>query len=122
MSNILIVDDSMTMRQMVNFTLSSAGHAVTEAANTDEALLNAGKQRFDLVISDVNMPGRSGIELVTELRKLAEYKFVPIILLTTESQPEMKSKGRAAGATGWIVKPFDPEALLGVLRKVLPSQ
>jgi two-component system chemotaxis response regulator CheY len=121
-SNILIVDDSMTMRQMVNFTLSSAGHAVTEAGNTDEALLNAGKQRFDLVISDVNMPGRSGIELVAELRKLEAYKFVPIILLTTESQPEMKSKGRAAGATGWIVKPFDPEALLGVLRKVLPAQ
>jgi two-component system chemotaxis response regulator CheY len=120
-SNILIVDDSMTMRQMVNFTLSSAGHSVTEAGNTDDALLNAQKQRFDLVISDVNMPGRSGIELVTELRKLADYKFVPIILLTTESQPEMKSKGRAAGATGWIVKPFDPEALLGVLRKVLPG-
>jgi two-component system, chemotaxis family, chemotaxis protein CheY len=120
-SNILIVDDSMTMRQMVNFTLSSAGHSVTEAGNTDDALLTAQKQRFDLVISDVNMPGRSGIELVAELRKLADYKFVPIILLTTESQPEMKSKGRAAGATGWIVKPFDPEALLGVLRKVLPA-
>jgi two-component system chemotaxis response regulator CheY len=120
-SNILIVDDSLTMRQMVNFTLSSAGHAVTEAADAEEALQCAGKQRFDLVISDVNMPGRSGIELVAELRKLAEYKFTPIILLTTESQPEMKSKGRAAGATGWIVKPFDPEALLGVLRKVLPA-
>ena len=121
MSNILIVDDSMTMRQMVNFTLSSAGHTVTEASNTDEALLSAQKQRYDLVISDVNMPGRTGIELVAELRKLADYKFVPIILLTTESQPEMKSKGRAAGATGWIVKPFDPEALLDVLRKVLPT-
>jgi two-component system chemotaxis response regulator CheY len=120
-SNILIVDDSMTMRQMVNFTLASAGHSVTEAGNADEALLHAQKQRYDLVISDVNMPGRSGIELVAELRKLAEYKFVPIILLTTESQPEMKSKGRAVGATGWIVKPFDPEALLGVLRKVLPT-
>jgi two-component system chemotaxis response regulator CheY len=120
-SNILIVDDSMTMRQMVNFTLASAGHTVTEAGSTDDALLNAQKQRFDLVISDVNMPGRSGIELVAELRKLADYKFVPIILLTTESQPEMKSKGRAAGATGWIVKPFDPEQLLGVLRKVLPA-
>lgn len=121
MSNILIVDDSLTMRQMVNFTLSSAGHAVTEAGDTEEAIAAARGKRFDLVISDVNMPGRSGIELVAELRTLAEYKFVPIILLTTESQPEMKSKGRAAGATGWIVKPFDPEALLGVLRKVLPA-
>ena len=121
MSNILIVDDSMTMRQMVNFTLTSAGHVVTEAGNADEALLTAQSNRYDLVISDVNMPGRSGIELVAELRTLAAYKFVPIILLTTESQPEMKSKGRAAGATGWIVKPFDPEALLGVLRKVLPA-
>ena len=118
MSNILIVDDSMTMRQMVNFTLSSAGHTVTEAANTDEALLNAQKQRFDLVISDVNMPGKSGIELVGELRKLAAYKFVPIILLTTESQPEMKSKGRAAGATGWIVKPFDAEKLVAAVNRV----
>ncbi len=121
MANILVVDDSMTMRQMVNFTLASAGHTVIEAGNTDEALAHAQKQRFDLVISDVNMPGRSGIELVAELRKLPEYKFVPIILLTTESQPEMKSKGRAVGATGWIVKPFDPEALLNVLRKVLPA-
>jgi two-component system chemotaxis response regulator CheY len=120
-SNILIVDDSMTMRQMVNFTLASAGHKVTEAGNTDEALAQAQSQAFDLVISDVNMPGRTGIELVAELRKLPAYKFVPIILLTTESQPEMKSKGRAAGATGWIVKPFDPEALLNVLRKVLPA-
>ena len=121
MANILIIDDSMTMRQMVNFTISAAGHKVTEAANADEALQSARSQRFDLVISDVNMPGRSGIELVAELRKLPEYKFTPILLLTTESQPEMKNKGRAAGATGWIVKPFDPDALLNVLRKVLPA-
>ena len=121
MANILIVDDSMTMRQMVNFTIASAGHKVTEAGNADEALLAAQKERFDLVISDVNMPGRTGIELVAELRKIPDYKFTPILVLTTESQPEMKSKGRAAGATGWIVKPFDPEALLAVLRKVLPA-
>lgn len=121
MANILIVDDSMTMRQMVNFTISAAGHQVTEAANADDALQSAQSKRFDLVISDVNMPGRSGIELVAELRKLADYKFTPILLLTTESQPEMKNKGRAAGATGWIVKPFDPDALLNVLRKVLPA-
>jgi len=121
LANILIIDDSMTMRQMVNFTISAAGHKVTEAANADEALQSAQSQRFDLVISDVNMPGRSGIELVAELRKLPDYKFTPILLLTTESQPEMKNKGRAAGATGWIVKPFDPDALLSVLRKVLPA-
>jgi two-component system, chemotaxis family, chemotaxis protein CheY len=120
-ANILIVDDSMTMRQMVNFTISGAGHQVTEAVNADEALQNAQSKRFDLVISDVNMPGRTGIELVAELRKLPDYKFTPILLLTTESQPEMKNKGRAAGATGWIVKPFDPDALLNVLRKVLPA-
>jgi two-component system, chemotaxis family, chemotaxis protein CheY len=120
-ANILIVDDSMTMRQMVNFTISAAGHQVTEASNADEALKSAQDKRYDLVISDVNMPGRSGIELVAELRKLPDYKFTPILLLTTESQPEMKNKGRAAGATGWIVKPFDPDALLNVLRKVLPA-
>ena len=121
MSNILIVDDSMTMRQMVTFTLTSAGHKVAEACGADEALAHAQNQRFDLVISDVNMPGRSGIELVAELRRLPDYKFVPIILLTTESHPEMKSKGRTVGASGWIVKPFDPDALLGALRKVLPA-
>lgn len=118
MANILIVDDSMTMRQMVNFTISAAGHQVTEASNADEALKNAQDKRYDLVISDVNMPGRSGIELVAELRKLPDYKFTPILLLTTESQPEMKNKGRAAGATGWIVKPFDPVKLVDAVRRV----
>ena len=120
MALILTVDDSTTMRQMVNFTLSSAGHTVDEAANADEALALAGKRNFELIIADVNMPGRNGIELVRELRKLPGCRFTPILMLTTESEPELKQAGKEAGATGWIVKPFNPDTLLSVLKRVLP--
>jgi two-component system chemotaxis response regulator CheY len=121
MALILTVDDSTTMRQMVSFTLASAGHEVGEAANADDALAMAGSRRYELVIADVNMPGRNGIELVRELRKLPEYRFTPILMLTTESEPQLKQAGKAAGATGWIVKPFNPDTLLAVLRRVLPQ-
>ena len=120
MATIFIVDDSTTMRQMVNFTLSSAGHEVVEAMNVDEALKLAPSKKFDLVISDINMPGRSGIDLVRALRALPAFKQTPILMLTTESQPEMRDAGRAAGATGWIVKPFNPEGLMEMVNKVLP--
>lgn len=119
MATIFIVDDSVTMRQMINFTLSGAGHEVVEAANVDEALKLALARKIDLVISDVNMPGRSGIELVRALRALPAFKQTPILMLTTESQPEMRDAGRAAGATGWIVKPFNPEGLMEMVQKVL---
>ena len=119
MATIFIVDDSVTMRQMINFTLSGAGHEVVEAANVDEALKLALARKIDLVISDVNMPGRSGIELVRALRALPAFKQTPILMLTTESQPEMRDAGRAAGATGWIVKPFNPEGLKEMVQKVL---
>ena len=121
MALILTVDDSTTMRQMVSFTLSTAGHQVEEAGNTDEALALAGSKRFELVIADVNMPGRNGIELVRELRQLADYRFTPILMLTTESEGQLKAAGKAAGATGWIVKPFNPDVLLSVLQRVLPA-
>jgi two-component system chemotaxis response regulator CheY len=118
---ILTVDDSTTMRQMVSFTLSGVGHEVAEAANVDEALALVGEMQFELIIADVNMPGRNGIELVRELRQLPDYQFTPILMLTTVWQPELKHASKAAGATGWIIKPFDPDTLLSVLHRVLPN-
>ena len=119
MARILVVDDSTTMRQMVSFTLAEAGHEVTEAADGNLALVEAKGRRFDLVITDVNMPGMNGIDLVKCLRELPESKFTPILVLTTESGQDLKSRGREAGATGWIVKPFSPDVLIATLRKVL---
>jgi two-component system chemotaxis response regulator CheY len=119
MATILAVDDSTSMRQMVSFTLKGAGYDVREACDGSEALGIAKTQQFDLVLSDVNMPVMDGIQLVTELRKLSEYKFVPILMLTTESSGDTKMAGKKAGATGWIVKPFNPDQLLNTIKKVL---
>lgn len=119
MAKILAVDDSTSLRQMVSFTLKEAGHEVLEAADGVEALDIARNQATDLVISDVNMPRMDGISLVRELRDLPDYKFTPILLLTTESGDDKKQQGKAAGATGWLVKPFDPEALLTTIKRVL---
>lgn len=119
MANILAVDDSASMRQMVSFTLKGAGYQVQEASDGVEALKHAKSQKFDLVLSDVNMPNMNGIELVKELRQLADYKFVPVLMLTTESAGDMKTQGKQAGATGWIVKPFNPDQLLGTIKRVL---
>ena len=119
MANILIVDDSSSMRQMVSFTLKAAGHTVVDAADGNEGLAKAKSNQFDLIISDVNMPNRNGLELTEDLRALPNYKFVPILLLTTESAGDKKSEGKAAGATGWIIKPFNPETLNQTVGKVL---
>ena len=119
MATILAVDDSASMRQMVAFTLKSAGHDVTEACDGQDALNKAKGNKFSLVISDVNMPIMDGITLIKELRTLGDYKFTPILMLTTESTGEKKQEGKAAGATGWIVKPFNPEQLLATINKVL---
>jgi len=119
MAKILAVDDSASLRQMVSFTLKEAGHEVVEAADGVEALELARSAPADLVISDVNMPRMDGISLVRELRWLPEYKFTPILLLTTETSDAKKQEGKAAGATGWLVKPFDPEALLTTIKRVL---
>jgi two-component system chemotaxis response regulator CheY len=116
---ILAVDDSATMRQLLKMTLSRSGYEVVEAEDGAKALQKASAAIFDLVLSDINMPVMTGIELLRSLRKLAQYKFTPIVLVTTESQPEKKQEGKAAGATGWIVKPFEPEQLLAVVTKVL---
>ncbi|MCL2915179.1 response regulator [Shewanella corallii] len=119
MKKILAVDDSASMRQMVGFTLKTAGFDVTEACNGDEALKVAQQGQYDLVISDVNMPVMDGITLIRNLRDLPAYKFTPLLMLTTESGGDKKQEGRAAGATGWIVKPFNPDQLLATVRKVL---
>jgi two-component system chemotaxis response regulator CheY len=119
MANILAVDDSASMRQMVAFTLKGAGHQVTEAADGQQALNLAKAGKFDLVLSDVNMPNMDGITLARELRALPNFKFTPILMLTTESGLNKKQEGKAAGATGWIVKPFNPEQLLATIKKVV---
>jgi two-component system chemotaxis response regulator CheY len=119
MAKILAVDDSAAMRQMVGITLTGAGHQVEQAADGREALRLAGLGKYDLVITDVNMPNMDGITLVRELRGLASYKYVPLLVLTTEATAERKQAGKAAGATGWLVKPFNPERLLATIAKVL---
>ncbi len=119
MARILAVDDSPAMRQMVGLTLRSAGHEVEHAADGCEALQIAGRSKFDLIITDVNMPRMDGITLVRELRTLGAYKYVPLLVLTTEATAERKQAGKAAGATGWLVKPFNPERLLATIDKVL---
>ncbi|MBL8035980.1 MAG: response regulator [Nitrospira sp.] len=118
----LIVDDSPTMRQMVAFTLTKAGFAVVEAEHGKDAVnkvATAGK--MDIVVTDLNMPEMDGITLIKELRKLSAFKFTPILMLTTESALEKKQAGKEAGATGWLVKPFNPETLLKTIAKVLPA-
>ena len=107
------------MRQMVSFTLKGAGYDVIEAADGVEALNIARDKSVNLVITDVNMPNMDGISLIRELRNLPSYKFTPLLMLTTESSAEKKQQGKAAGATGWIVKPFNPDQLLGTVKKVL---
>ena len=119
MSTILAVDDSASMRQMVSFTLKAAGFTVTEAVDGVDALGKARSGKFDLVLTDVNMPQMDGISLIRELRALPNYKFTPILMLTTESGADKKSEGKSAGATGWIVKPFNPDQLLATIKKVL---
>ncbi len=119
MTRILAVDDSESMRKMVTFTLERAGFETEEAADGVEALDKAQKENFDLVITDINMPEMDGITLIRRLRSLPDYRFRPILTLTTEGSPEKKREGREAGATGWIVKPFDPDVLIQTIRKVL---
>ncbi len=116
---ILVVDDSVSIRQMVTFTLKGAGFETEEAADGKAALDKARTKAFDLVFTDQNMPVMDGLTLIRSLRGLNEYKRTPILMLTTEAGEDMKSKGREAGATGWLVKPFDPQKLLQVVAKVL---
>jgi two-component system, chemotaxis family, chemotaxis protein CheY len=118
-STILTVDDSASMRQMVGFTLRQAGYSVVEAPDGLEALAYARRHPVDLVLTDVHMPQMDGITLVRELRRIESYKHIPMLMLTTEAAQEKKVAGKQAGATGWLVKPFDPEKLLTTIAKVL---
>lgn len=117
---VLIVDDSASMRQLVEFTLKDAGYGVVAAINGRDAVgkVNSGS-KVDMVVTDLNMPEMDGLELIRQLRKLPAYKFTPIVMLTTESQESKKMEGKTAGASGWIVKPFKPEQLVGVVQKFL---
>ncbi len=116
---IITVDDSTSVRQMVSFTLKDAGYEVMEAVDGRDALSKLNGGQVHMVITDLNMPNLDGIGLIRELRANPNYKFTPIVMLTTESQDSKKQEGKAAGATGWIVKPFKPDQLLAVVKKVL---
>jgi two-component system chemotaxis response regulator CheY len=116
---IMTVDDSASVRQMVAFSLKQAGYDVLEAADGIEALQKMEDRRIDMILADLNMPKMNGIELIREVRMNSRFRFLPIVMLTTESQAAKKQEGKAAGATGWIVKPFRPEQLIGVVKKVL---
>lgn len=114
---IMIVDDSASMRQLVSFAIKGAGHDLIAADNGKDALAKLGRGPIDLFITDVNMPEMDGIELIKQLRAMADYRFTPIVMLTTESQEAKKQEGKAAGASGWIVKPFRPEQLVSVVKR-----
>ena len=116
---IMTVDDSNSIRQMVGFTLKRAGFEVVEAVDGNDAISQLNTTTIDMMITDLNMPNMDGIELIKEVRTKPQYKFIPIVMLTTESQEDKKLAGKAAGATGWIVKPFKPDQLLSVIKKVL---
>jgi two-component system chemotaxis response regulator CheY len=116
---ILAVDDSNSIRQMIAFTLKGAGYKVVEAVDGSDGLSKARSQAVNLVLTDQNMPGMDGLSLIRSLRASPQYKAVPILMLTTESSEAMKAQGRAAGATGWLVKPFDPQKLVEVVKKVI---
>ncbi|MCI4626230.1 MAG: response regulator [Candidatus Magnetoovum sp. WYHC-5] len=116
---IMTVDDSASVRQMVAFTLKGAGYTVVEAVDGKDALAKLKGAQVNMVITDLNMPNMDGISLIKAIRSDAALKFLPIVMLTTESQDTKKKEGKSAGATGWIVKPFKPDQLLAVVKKVL---
>jgi two-component system chemotaxis response regulator CheY len=118
---ILIVDDSASLRQVVRIALSSAGYEVVEACDGVDALSKLDGRKIHLIISDVNMPNMDGIELVRQVKARPDCKFTPVIMLTTESQADMKAQGQAAGARAWVVKPFQPAQMLAAVAKLMPA-
>lgn len=116
--NILVVDDSASMRTVISFAIHSSGYSCELANDGKMALEIAKNQSFDLILTDINMPEMDGITLIQELRKLKNYKHIPILVLTTEWSDEMKQKGREVNATGWIIKPFDPMKLIDTIEKL----
>lgn len=117
--NVLVVDDSSSVRQVVGIALKSAGYDVIEASDGKDALNKLTGQKVHLIISDVNMPNMDGITFVKEVKKLANYKFTPIIMLTTESQESKKAEGQTASAKAWVVKPFQPAQMLAAVSKLI---
>ncbi|PWC39151.1 response regulator [Azospirillum sp. TSO35-2] len=115
---VMTVDDSRTMRDMVSFTLRGAGYDVVEAADGQQAMSAIATRKVDLVITDLNMPVMDGLSLIRKLRAIPAHRTLPILMLTTEADDSKKAEGRAAGATGWIVKPFNPDKLVSVVQKV----
>lgn len=118
---ILIVDDSATVRQVLRMTLSGAGYDIVEASDGQEAVVYLVDNKIDMLVTDLNMPNMDGIELIGQVRRSPGNRFMPIVMLTTESQPELKKKGKSAGASGWITKPFTPEQMLSVVQMVCPN-
>ncbi len=118
---ILVVDDSASMRQVVSIALKSASFEVFEAGSGEEALAFLDGRRVNLIISDVNMPGIDGITLVREVKKRPAYKFTPVMMLTTESQPEAIERGRQAGAKAWMIKPFKPDEMLNAISRIITA-
>ncbi len=118
---IMTADDSASIRQMVRFALDQAGYETVEAVDGKDAFVKLKNTKVDMVITDLNMPNMDGIELIKQIRATPRYKFMPVVMLTTESQDTKKQEGKQAGATGWIVKPFKPEQLVAVVKKVLGS-
>jgi len=116
---IIVIDDSESIRELVGLTLEGAGHQVEKGIDGNEALRLFDGRKIDLVITDLNMPNKDGISLIREVRKMPDYHTVPIIILTTESQTTKKEEAKAAGATGWIVKPFMADKLLSVVNKII---
>jgi two-component system chemotaxis response regulator CheY len=116
---IMTVDDSASLRQMVSVVLRGSGYEVVEAVDGLDALSKLKGRELHLILTDINMPRMDGLEFTRQLRAIPEYKFVPVVLLTTESHTEKKQQGKAAGATAWIVKPFNPDQLLAVVKKVM---
>lgn len=119
MKTIMTVDDSASLRQMISIVLRGGGYEVIEAVDGVDALSKLQGQDLHLFLTDINMPNMDGLEFTRRLRAMPQYKFVPIVLLTTESHAEKKAQGKSAGATAWIVKPFDPDQLMAVVRKVM---
>ena len=121
MRTILVVDDSTTIRQVILFCLIEAGYQVIEAVDGQNALEKLAKHQVDLLLTDLHMPKMNGLELAKEVRASAKHKFIPILVLTTESQLSVKEEGKSIGVTGWFVKPFEPEQLIKVIKRVLPG-
>lgn len=116
---ILAVDDSISIRKSISFVLTQEGYEVIEAVDGVDGLAKAKEDKFNLVITDINMPNMDGIEMIKQIRQTEGYKFTPIIALTTENQDSKMQEGKAAGATGWIVKPFTSEKLLAIVKKII---